>query len=48
MGFPKIRGTLFLGVPIIRIVVFWGLELPNSPLAIDCTEVANSQDLSSP
>ena len=23
-GFPKIRGTL-LGVPIIRIIVFWGL-----------------------
>ena len=23
-GFPKIRGT-FLGVPIIRIIVFWGL-----------------------
>ena len=36
-GFPKIRDTL-LGVPIIRIIVFWGLywgslilgELPNS------------------
>ena len=24
-GFPKIRGTL-LGVPIIRIIVFWGLH----------------------
>ena len=24
MGFPKIRGT-FLGVPIIRTIVFWGL-----------------------
>ena len=24
MGFPKIRGT-FLGVPIIRIVIFYGL-----------------------
>ena len=24
-GFPKIRGT-FLGVPIIRIIVFWGLD----------------------
>ena len=23
-GFPKIRGTI-LGVPIIRIIVFWGL-----------------------
>ena len=23
-GFPKIRGT-FLGVPIVRIIVFWGL-----------------------
>ena len=23
-GFPKIRGT-FLGVPIIRTIVFWGL-----------------------
>ena len=23
-GFPKIRGT-FLGVPIIRAIVFWGL-----------------------
>ena len=23
-GFPKIRGT-FLGVPILRIIVFWGL-----------------------
>ena len=23
-GFPKIRGT-FLGVPIIRIIIFWGL-----------------------
>ena len=23
-GFPKIRGT-FLGVPIIRIIVYWGL-----------------------
>ena len=23
-GFPKIRGT-FLGVPLIRIIVFWGL-----------------------
>ena len=23
-GFPKIRGTFF-GVPIIRIIVFWGL-----------------------
>ena len=23
-GFPKIRGT-FVGVPIIRIIVFWGL-----------------------
>ena len=23
-GFPKIRGTL-LGVPVIRIIVFWGL-----------------------
>ena len=23
--FPKIRGT-FLGIPIIRIVVFWGLD----------------------
>ena len=23
-GFPKIRGTL-MGVPIIRIIVFWGL-----------------------
>ena len=23
-GFPKIRGT-FIGVPIIRTVVFWGL-----------------------
>ena len=25
LGFPKIRGT-FLGIPIIRIVVFWGLD----------------------
>ena len=25
-GFPKIRGTL-LGVPIIRTIVFWGLDL---------------------
>ena len=25
-GFPKIRGTL-LGVPMIRIIVFWGLYL---------------------
>ena len=26
LGFPKIRGTyLFLGVPIIRIIVHWGL-----------------------
>ena len=24
-GFPKIRGT-FLGVPIVRILVFWGLD----------------------
>ena len=24
MGFPKIRGTL-LGVPIVRIIVHWGL-----------------------
>ena len=24
LGFPKIRGT-FLGVPIIRTIVFWGL-----------------------
>ena len=24
-GFPKIRGTLF-GVPIIRIIVYWGLQ----------------------
>ena len=24
MGFPKIRDT-FLGIPIIRTVVFWGL-----------------------
>ena len=24
-GFPKIRGT-FLGVPIIRTIVFWGLH----------------------
>ena len=24
VGFPKIRGT-FLGVPILRIIVFWGL-----------------------
>ena len=24
-GFPKIRGT-FLGVPIIRIIIFWGLH----------------------
>ena len=23
-GFPKIRGT-FLGVPIIRIIIYWGL-----------------------
>ena len=23
-GFPKIRGTIF-GVPIIRIIVYWGL-----------------------
>ena len=23
-GFPKIRGTL-LGIPIIRIIVYWGL-----------------------
>ena len=23
-GFPKIKGT-FLGVPIIRTIVFWGL-----------------------
>ena len=23
MGFPKIKGT-FLGVPIIRFIVFWG------------------------
>ena len=23
-GFPKIRGTI-LGVPIIRIIVYWGL-----------------------
>ena len=23
-GFPKIRGT-FLGVPVIRTIVFWGL-----------------------
>ena len=25
-GFPKIRGT-FLGVPIIRIVIYWGSML---------------------
>ena len=25
-GFPKIRGTI-LGVPIIRILVYWGLHL---------------------
>ena len=25
LGFPKIRGT-FLGVPIIRAIVFWGLS----------------------
>ena len=24
LGFPKIRGT-FLGIPIIRTIVFWGL-----------------------
>ena len=24
-GFPKLGGTLLLGVPIIRIVVFWDL-----------------------
>ena len=24
-GFPKIRGTLLLGVPIIRTILFWGL-----------------------
>ena len=24
-GFPKIRGT-FLGVPVIRAIVFWGLS----------------------
>ena len=24
-GFPKIRGTL-LGVPIIRIILYWGLH----------------------
>ena len=24
-GFPKIRGT-FLGVPIIRTIVYWGLD----------------------
>ena len=24
LGFPKIRGTI-LGVPIIRIIVFWGV-----------------------
>ena len=24
MGFPKVRGT-FLGVPIIRTIMFWGL-----------------------
>ena len=24
VGFPKIRGT-FLGVPIIRTIVYWGL-----------------------
>ena len=24
MGFPKLRGT-FLGVPVIRIIVYWGL-----------------------
>ena len=30
-GFPKIRGTI-LGVPIIRIIIFWGLYWgpPNS------------------
>ena len=25
-GFPKIRGT-FLGVPVLRIIVFWGLYI---------------------
>ena len=31
LGFPKIRGTI-LGVPIIRIVVYWGLCCLKLPL----------------
>ena len=45
LGFPKIRGT-FLGVPIIRTVVFWGLYwgppiLGNYHIkaAVDCLDV---------
>ena len=34
-GFPKIRGT-FLGVPMIRIIVYWGLQW--GPLFWESTE----------
>ena len=36
VGFPKIRGTL-LGVPIIRILVFWGLYW--GPLILGSMEI---------
>ena len=42
-GFPKIRGT-FLGVPIIRIIVYWGVYwgppiLGNYHIDIDHSEM---------
>ena len=45
-GFPKIRGT-FLGVPIIRIIVFGGLYILGSPsfgkLPYSCATTLNLQ-----
>ena len=40
-GFPKIRGTL-LGVPIIRIIVFWGLYW--GPLILGNYQIRRKQD----
>ena len=40
--FPKIRGTL-LGVPIIRIIVFWGLYL--GPLILGNYQIKKLQGI---
>ena len=44
-GFPKIRGTI-LGVPIIRIIVFWGLYWGSPILGNYHLEVGRSGRLS--